>query len=49
MNKFQYFIFWLKWKNRLNDPIFDCYKSIEIYSISPSSFKISWNNYKKLK
>jgi hypothetical protein len=49
MNKLQYFIFWLKWKDKLNSAMFKDGMSTDIYSIAPNSFKISWNNYIKLK
>ena len=49
MNKLQYFIFWLKYKNKVKNNNFNYLPvRVEIYSIAPHSFKISWNNYLKL-
>ena len=45
MNKLQYLMFWMKYRNRLNE--FTNGMSTELYSISPNSFNISWNNYRR--
>jgi len=47
MNKLQFFLFWFKWKNKLNDDMFKQGMSPSIYCIAPDSFRISWDNYKR--
>jgi hypothetical protein len=50
MNKLKYLMFWLKYRNKVKNNNFNYLPiSLEIYSIAPNSFKISWENYLKLK
>jgi hypothetical protein len=46
LEKIRYWLFWRKYKNRLNE--FTNGMPIIVYSIAPNSFKISWQNYQKL-